>query len=106
MIERGEMIIHREKQEQIVFDSSDWKSMRELCKAHEKYPVLLVGKTSGDEDIMIEILSDRIITEVFQENGWIRKNYYYPEECITEELFHGKWKQDRQPGKKNRCEER
>lgn len=75
--------------------------MRELCKAHEKYPVPLMGKTSGGEDIMIEILSDRIITEVFQENGWVRKNYYYPEEGTSEELFQGKWKRDRQPSKKS-----
>lgn len=51
-------------------------------------------------DLVIEVLSDRIITEVYQENGWVRKNFYYPEECTTEELFQGKWKQSQKPNKK------
>lgn len=87
------MRISDEVLKQVVFDSGDWGSMRELCKNHEQYPVPLLGKTSIGEDIIIEVLSDRIITEVYQENGWVRKNFYSPEECTTEELFQGKWKQ-------------
>ena len=58
------------------------------------------------QNIIIEVLSDRIITEVYQENGWVRKNFYYPEECTTEELFQGKWKQSQQPSKKRARGER
>lgn len=72
------MRISDEVLKQVVFDSGDWGSMRELCKNHEQYPVPLLGKTSIGEDIIIEVLSDRIITEVYQENGWVRKNFYYP----------------------------
>ena len=68
------MRISDEVLKQVVFDSGDWGSMRELCKNHEQYPVPLLGKTSIGEDIIIEVLSDRIITEVYQENGWVRKN--------------------------------
>lgn len=100
------MRISDEVLKQVVFDSGDWASMRELCKNHERYPVPLLGKTSIGEDIIIEVLSDRIITEVYQENGWVRKNFYYPEECTTEELFQGKWKQSQQPSKKRARGER
>lgn len=100
------MRISDEVLKQVVFDSGDWASMRELCKKHEQYPVPLLGKTSIGEDIIIEVLSDRIITEVYQENGWVRKNFYYPEECTTEELFQGKWKQSQQPSKKRARGER
>ena len=50
--------------------------MKQLCEDHEKYPEPLFGKTSTHEDIMIEIHPDRIITQVFQQNGWVRKNVY------------------------------
>ena len=69
------MRISDEVLKQVVFDSGDWGSMRELCKNHEQYPVPLLGKTSIGEDIIIEVLSDRIITEVYQENGWVRMYY-------------------------------
>ena len=55
------MRISDEVLKQVVFDSGDWASMRELCKNHEQYPVPLLGKTSIGEDIIIEVLSDRII---------------------------------------------
>ena len=50
------MRISDEVLKQVVFDSGDWASMRELCKNHEQYPVPLLGKTSIGEDIIIEVL--------------------------------------------------
>ena len=57
------MRISDEVLKQVVFDSGDWASMRELCKNHEQYPVPLLGKTSIGEDTWMHIpgsLSDRI----------------------------------------------
>lgn len=80
--------------------------MRELCRNHEQYPVPLLGQTMGGEDIIIEVLPDRIVSEVYQENGWVRRNCYYPETGTSEELFPAKWKLDHQPRKKWGREER
>lgn len=54
---------------EIRFDSSNWDAMQKLCEEHEKYPELLFEKTANDEDFIIEVLPDRIITQVFQEIG-------------------------------------
>ena len=49
------MRISDEVLKQVVFDSGDWASMRELCKNHEQYPVPLLGKTSIGEDTWMHI---------------------------------------------------
>ena len=98
------MRISDEVLKQVVFDSGDWGSMRELCKNHEQYPVPLLGKTSIGEDIIIEVLSDRIITEVYQENGWVRKNFYYPEECTPKNSSKGSGSRVSSPAKKGLVE--
>lgn len=67
---------------------------------------LLFGKTANDEDFIIEVLPDRIITQVFQENGWVRKNVYHPKEFISEELFEERWKGKEAKPKKHRSVER
>lgn len=94
------MRISDEVLKQVVFDSGDWGSMRELCKNHEQYPVPLLGKTSIGEDIIIEVLSDRIITEVYQENGWVRKNFYYPEDVLPKNSSKGSGSRVSSPAKK------
>ena len=76
----------------ISFDPSDWDAMLKLSAEHEKYPEPLFGKTANNEDFMIEVNPDQISTQVFQENGWVRKNTYYPRDCISEETFEGRWK--------------
>lgn len=91
---------------EIRFDSSNWEAMQKLCAEHEKYPELLFGKTANDEDFIIEVLPDRIITQVFQENGWVRKNVYHPKEFISEELFEERWKGKEAKPKKHRGVER
>ena len=58
----------------ISFDPGDWAAMQKLCSEHEKYPCQLWGRTSNNEDCIIEICADHITTEVFQKNGWVRKN--------------------------------
>ena len=80
--------------------------MLKLCEEHEKYPEPLFGKTMDNEDFIIEVLPERIITQVFQENGWVRKNVYYPKDCISEELFEGKWKSGERKPKKHSSIER
>lgn len=61
----------------ISFDPGDWAAMQKLCSEHEKYPCQLWGRTSNNEDCIIEICADHITTEVFQKNGWVRKNVFY-----------------------------
>lgn len=102
----GVAITNKIPKNEIRFDSNDWGAMLKLCEEHEKYPEPLFGKTASNEDFMIEVLPDRIITHVFQENGWVRKNAYFPQELFSEELFEGKWKSGEQRPKKHSSIER
>ncbi len=67
------MRISDEVLKQVVFDSGDWASMRELCKNHEQYPVPLLGKTSIGEDIIIEVLSDGIVRKSTKKTAGCKK---------------------------------
>lgn len=77
----------------ISFDPGDWATMQKLCSEHEKYPCQLWGHTSNNEDCIIEICADHITTEVFQKNGWVRKNVFYPKENTVEEIYQEKWRE-------------
>ena len=46
---------------------------------------------------MIEIHPDHIITQVFQQSGWVRKNVYHPQEVTTEELYEERWDSEKKP---------
>lgn len=52
---------------------------------------MTMGSNEIGEDVAISILHDKIITETYQANGWIRQNAYY-RDCCWEELFKSRWK--------------
>lgn len=80
-----------DKTETIEFDSSDYIGMLKLMKDYGDSLLPFYGKNQDDEDIEVHIFKDKIITIVYQQNKWVRKNIYR-DDGNTEELFEGRWK--------------
>ena len=76
----------------INFDSRDWDSIRDTIQRINEAGELQFGKTSEGETIIFDVghdgEGDTLITEVFQDNGWIRKNIYHMYDHSIEELYH------------------
>ena len=75
----------------IKFDPTDWDSIRDTIDKINNFGVQL-GTTSEEENILFDLGkdddgNDYLITSVFQSNRWIRKNYYYPNDYIIEEIY-------------------
>ena len=72
----------------------DWYDLDYLIKLMDKYGETtdedFYGENQHGEFISIAIWPDNIILTTYQDNGWIRKNYYWRDGTI-EEIFDGKW---------------
>ena len=64
------------------------KLMEEFGSSTEPF----IGENQDGERILIHVNPDSIVLETWQNNGWVRKNYYYYGEDFCEELFDGKWR--------------
>ena len=74
----------------IKFDPRDHKGMLKLMKEHGNDGVMHTGTNEDGEDVSISVYNDTIIVVTYQNNGWVRKNFYYSDGS-SEELFEGKW---------------
>ncbi len=77
--------------EQIHIDPSDLKGLEALMDQYGDSQSMVLGTNENGEDVAISIFHDKIITETYQANGWIRQNVYH-RDSSREELFKGKWK--------------
>lgn len=77
--------------EQIYFDSKDWKGMIELMDKYGDSESPYPGQTENGERTNLSINHDSIVLEVYQDNGWVRQNWYW-RDGTTEETFEGRWK--------------
>ena len=76
----------------INFDSTSWHSIEDTIAKINEIGEMQFGKTEQGEDIFFDLTKDEdgndcLVTEVFQSNGWIRKNIYHPESCWIEEVY-------------------
>lgn len=75
----------------INFDSRDWNSIQDTIDKINEFGEMQFGKTEDDEDIFFSVANfgdeDCLVTEVFQHNGWVRKNIYHPKDHDIEELY-------------------
>ena len=62
--------------DQIEFDSTKPALLRQLMKEHGDSKFPFFGTNSEGETIKISIAPDSIVLETYQNNGWIRKNYF------------------------------
>ena len=86
-----------ERIDKVVVDPKDKRGLIALmddCKANpKKYETYLIGESEHGERVLISVNEDNIVVETWQENGWVRKNYYYRDPLAdNEEIYDGKWK--------------
>lgn len=81
----------------IDFDPSDLEGMRNIMAQHGDSEMPFFGHTEDGEKIIISVFKDKIVTETFQRNGWLRKNVY-DWDGTREELFQGKWTEPEEQG--------
>ncbi len=76
---------------QIHIDPSDLKGLVALMDQYGDSQCMTIGSNENGEDVTISIFHDKIITETYQANGWMRQNVYH-RDGSREELFKGRWK--------------
>lgn len=81
-----------ENKKMINFDSRDWDSIRDTINKINEAGEMQFGKTSEGETIIFYVAKndddkDILKTEVFENTGWIRTNYYDPYSFTVEELY-------------------
>lgn len=75
------------------FDSTSPKHLRQLIKEYGKSNTMFPGTNSDGERMTISInAKEGIITNTYQNNGWIRVNYYGVDGFSEGETFDGKWR--------------
>ena len=74
----------------IEIDFSDHDSLCKLMDKHREMKPMLLGKNEDGEMVSVYIFENVIGVQTFQNNHWIRKNYYHRDGTV-EELFEGKW---------------
>ena len=76
----------------INFDPTSWDSIENTISKINEIGEMQFGETEDGEDIFFDLAKDEdgndcLVTEVFQSNGWIRKNIYNPATCRVEEMY-------------------
>lgn len=74
-----------------IADWSDVEHLKMLMNRYGRTKLPFSGRNEIGEDIEISIFEDRIICITFQENGWVRENWYW-EDGTVEEMFPQRWK--------------
>lgn len=77
----------------IPFDNTDYEGMIQLMEEYGDSEHAFTGETDYGEMIIISINPDNIVTEVFQDNGWVREEVYsidpdIPGGIIRETSYH------------------
>lgn len=75
------------------FDSTDPSLLRDLIKKHGRSLSMFTGVNSEGERMTISIDTKRgIVTNTYQNNGWVRVNYYGTDGYPEGETFDGRWR--------------
>lgn len=78
-----------ETKNKINFDSQDWNSIQDTYNKVNEIGCMQLGTTSEGELITFHVRYDHaLITEVRQNNGWIRKNIYHLDDYTSEEMYY------------------
>lgn len=77
---------------EIYFDGNNPKLIRSLMEEHGDSKFPYYGKNEDGEDIEIHICKTSIIHKTYQNNGWVRANYYDENGYPNGEMFEGRWK--------------
>lgn len=69
---------------------SDLSSMRFLMEKYGNFELPFSGENDQGEMVVISIFPDRIISNTYQLNGWVRLDTLWRDGTI-EQTFDGKW---------------
>lgn len=75
------------KIEALTKNFDDIENRRTLMREFGDYPEMLFGKNQNGEDTSISINPDNIVIVTYQNNGYIRKNFYDAGGYMTGELY-------------------
>lgn len=64
---------------------------RQLMKEYGDSASDFVGKNEDGELVTMAIYHDKIIVTTYQNNHWVRKDYYDSEGFYEAEMYDGKW---------------
>lgn len=53
---------------------------------------MIFGKNTDGEDMNISFSEDGVVTKTYQNNGWLRVNYYDENGFMECETFEGRWR--------------
>ena len=64
---------------------------RQLMKEYGDSTTDFIGENEDGETVSMAIYTDKIIVTTYQNNHWIRKDYYDKDGCYEAEMYEGKW---------------
>ena len=76
----------------INIDFSDPKSVKTNINKYKNLDYMIFGKNTDDEDMDISLSEDGVVTKTYQNNGWLRVNYYDENGFMECETFEGRWR--------------
>ena len=77
---------------EIYFDGNNSELLRNLMEEYGNSEFPYHGENTEGEEIEIHICKDSIVYKTYQQNSWIRVNYYDEDGMPDGETFEGKWK--------------
>lgn len=73
-------------EKQLEFDPDDLEQIKQLVNNSDEFEMPLIGVNEDGESTMTEVTDRFVLVKTFQNNGWLRNSYYYPDGCC-EELY-------------------
>ena len=67
---------------------------KQLMKEYGDSDSAFLGHNEGGELVEMSVCPDEIIVRTFQDNGWVRVNYYDENGLPNGETFDGKWENE------------
>lgn len=64
---------------------------RQLMKEYGNSFADFIGENEDGEMVMMAIYTDKIIVTTYQNNHWVRKDYYDSDGNYEAEMYDGKW---------------
>lgn len=72
---------------------ADVKGRQELIEKYGNSNTMFTGENSDGETVTVSIDKEKgIILKTYQNNGWLRVNYYNKEGYAEGESFDGRWR--------------
>lgn len=64
---------------------------KEIIKKYGNSKQAFFGENEDGEQVELHVADDGIILKTYQENGWVRVNYYDADGYAEGESFDGRW---------------